>query len=153
MGILHCTSPQDVVRETFLFFFSSNLLCSPFFSLSLLGVTQIRGHKAGSSPPSPLRFDPCIFIAKIVNLFLPSSTRVARAIYPPNKPTQQAYEQRIHTTWYLYAYNKQRNLLMCWACVVHRFPFISFLFFFLCGSIFERSKSKPMLHNVGWRTE
>ena len=34
----------------------------PPFSLSLLliVVTQIRGHIAGSSPPSPLRFVPCI---------------------------------------------------------------------------------------------
>ena len=32
------------------------LNCSPF--LSLLVVTQIRGHIAGSSPPSPLRYDP-----------------------------------------------------------------------------------------------
>ena len=33
-------------------------LSSPFRSLSLLVVTQIRGHIAGSSPPSPLLFAP-----------------------------------------------------------------------------------------------
>ena len=33
--------------------FSSLLLSSPFFFLSLLVVTQIRGHIAGSSPPLP----------------------------------------------------------------------------------------------------
>ena len=38
---------------SFLFFFPSHLLSSPFFSLSLLVVTQIRGHIAGSSPPLP----------------------------------------------------------------------------------------------------
>ena len=31
----------------------SHLLSSPFYSLSLLVVTQIRGHIAGSSPPLP----------------------------------------------------------------------------------------------------
>ena len=38
----------------FFSFFSSHLLSSPFFSPSRLVVTQIRGHLAGSSPPSPL---------------------------------------------------------------------------------------------------
>ena len=43
--------------------------------LSLLVVTQIRGHIAGSSPPLPttVRY---IFIARTYQLFLPSSTRV-----------------------------------------------------------------------------
>ena len=36
-----------------LFFFPSHLLSSPFYSPSLLVVTQIRGHIAGSSPPLP----------------------------------------------------------------------------------------------------
>ena len=40
--------------------------------LSLLVVTQIRGHIAASSPPFPLRFVPCIFIARRFQLFLPS---------------------------------------------------------------------------------
>ena len=38
---------------SFLFFFPSHLLSSPFYHLSLLVVTQIRGHVAGSSPPVP----------------------------------------------------------------------------------------------------
>ena len=37
----------------FFFFFPSHLLSSPFCSLSLLVVTQIRGHIAGSFPPLP----------------------------------------------------------------------------------------------------
>ena len=37
----------------FLLVFSSHLLSSAFYSLSLLVVTQIRGHIAGSSPPLP----------------------------------------------------------------------------------------------------
>ena len=37
----------------FSFFFPSHLLSSPFYSLSLLVVTQIRGPIAGSSPPLP----------------------------------------------------------------------------------------------------
>ena len=35
-----------------------------------------RSHIAGSSPPSPLRCAPCIFIARRLQPFLPSSTRV-----------------------------------------------------------------------------
>ena len=34
-------------------FFPSHLLSSPFYYLSLLVVTQIRGHIADSSPPLP----------------------------------------------------------------------------------------------------
>ena len=37
----------------FFLFFPSHLLSSPFYSLSLLVATQIRGHIAGSSPPLP----------------------------------------------------------------------------------------------------
>ena len=61
------------------FFFPSHVLSSPFFPLSLLVVTQIRGHIdiAGSSLPSPQRFVPCIIIAARLQLFLPSSTRIA----------------------------------------------------------------------------
>ena len=47
-----------------------------FACLSLLVVTQIWGHIAGSPPPSPLRFVPCIFVARGRQPFLPSSTRV-----------------------------------------------------------------------------
>ena len=43
------------------FFFAIPFLSSPFCSLSLLVVTQIRGHIAGFPPPYPLRFVPCIF--------------------------------------------------------------------------------------------
>ena len=34
-------------------FFPPHLLSSPFYSLSLLVVTQIRGHISGSAPPLP----------------------------------------------------------------------------------------------------
>ena len=61
--------------DCFFRFFQSHLLSSPFFSLSLLLVTQIRGHLTCFSP-SPLRFVPWIFIARKFQLFLPSSTRV-----------------------------------------------------------------------------
>ena len=50
-------------HPVFFFYFPCHLLSSPFCSLSLLVVTQIRGHMAGSSPPSPLWFVPCIFVA------------------------------------------------------------------------------------------
>ena len=39
--------------QNIFFFFPSHLLSPPFYSLSLLVVTQIRGHIAGSSPPLP----------------------------------------------------------------------------------------------------
>ena len=68
------------VATFFLFFLPSHVLLSYYlrssFSLSLLVVTQIRRHIAGSSLPFPLRFVPCIFIARRFELFLPSSTRV-----------------------------------------------------------------------------
>ena len=41
------------------FYFSSHLFSSPFCSLSLLVVTQIRGHIAGSSFP-PTLYDSCL---------------------------------------------------------------------------------------------
>ena len=69
-------SQDPVARTVVLFFFPSHLLFRPSVSLSLLVVTQIRGHIAGYYPPSPLQFVPCIFIARIFQLFLPSSIRV-----------------------------------------------------------------------------
>ena len=45
-------------------------------SHSLPAVPQIRGHIAGPPPPSPLRYRALIFIARIIQHFLPSSTRV-----------------------------------------------------------------------------
>ena len=56
----------------------SHLLSSPFLSCSLLVVTQIRGHLAGSFPPSPLGYVPLRFYREKDSFqhFLPSSTRV-----------------------------------------------------------------------------
>ena len=54
-------------------------LSSPLFlSSSVLVATQIRGHIASSSPPSPprYRYVPCILVARRIQHFLPSSTRV-----------------------------------------------------------------------------
>ena len=45
-SIGHCTA-------TFSFFFHPIYCLRPSFSLSILVVTQIRGHVAGSSPPLP----------------------------------------------------------------------------------------------------
>ena len=52
-------------------------------------VAQIRGHKAGSSPPSPLlcyttyhvRCVPCVFITRKVEHFLPSSTGIELCLH------------------------------------------------------------------------
>ena len=69
--------------------FSSLLLSSPFFFLSLLVVTQMRGHIAGRSPPPPhYGFVPYTFVARIFQLFLTTSTRIelhccAAAHYSP----------------------------------------------------------------------
>ena len=71
----------------FCFFFSSHLLASPFFSLSLLVVTQILGHTAGSSPPSPVRSAPSWLDdnekASWISPFLPSSTPVELRLPTP----------------------------------------------------------------------
>ena len=47
-------------------------------SRSLPVVTQIRGHITGPPPPSPLRYARSLFIARITQHFLPSSTRSRR---------------------------------------------------------------------------
>ena len=62
----------------FCFLFSSHLLFSSSFFLlpPTVVVTQIRGHTAGSSPPSPPPHVPCIFIARKVRPVLPSSIHV-----------------------------------------------------------------------------
>ena len=54
--ILKDSRMGSVEITTFFFPSPSHLLSSPFYSLSLPVVTHIRGHIAGSSPPSPLRF-------------------------------------------------------------------------------------------------
>ena len=60
----------------FSFFFPSHLLSSPFYSLSPLVVTQIRGHIAGSFPPLPTTVRALQFYREEISA-LPSSTRVA----------------------------------------------------------------------------
>ena len=57
-----------------------HLLRTPFFSLSHLVEATIRGHIAGSSPLSPPRFVPRIFIAIRLQLFLPSTARVGLSL-------------------------------------------------------------------------
>ena len=52
------------------------------FPLSLLGVTQIRSHIAGSSP-SLLGFVACYFIARIFQLVYPSLTCVELCLSTP----------------------------------------------------------------------
>ena len=70
--------------ESIVFFvLPSNCHSFYFLSLVLIVLTQIRGDIAGSSPPSPLRFVPCIFIARRLQPLLPSSTHVGlRLPYP-----------------------------------------------------------------------
>ena len=76
------------------FVFPMPLLISPFYSLSLLVVTQIRGHIAGSSPPYPLRFVPCISIARRLQPFLAPSTRVELMLMLVCIPARSLYVHR-----------------------------------------------------------
>ena len=69
-------NPQKKISSFFSFFKPSHLLSSPFLSCSVLVVTQIRSHIVSSFPPSSPRYVPCVFIAKRIKHFLPSSTRV-----------------------------------------------------------------------------
>ena len=59
-------STQDKHIDSFL----SRLLSWPSLSFSLPVVSQIQGHIVSSSPPSPLRYVACIFIAIIIQHFL-----------------------------------------------------------------------------------
>ena len=68
-------------------FCTSYSLCSPFYSLSLLDVTQIRGHIAGSPPPHPCGSCLAFFIARRLQLFLASST--PRRIVPTHARRSQ----------------------------------------------------------------
>ena len=52
-------------------------LSAPFYSISLLVVTQIRGHIAGSCPPYPLRFLPCILYPVKISALSPLDVWVA----------------------------------------------------------------------------
>ena len=54
----------DYFSFFFLLFFPSHLLSSPFYSLSLLVVTQIRGDMAGSSPPLPTTVRSLAFLSR-----------------------------------------------------------------------------------------
>ena len=68
---------DNVFLFLFLFIFFPIYYLRPSFSLSLLVVTQIRCHIAGSSPPPP-HYGSCLafFVSILFQLFLPSSTCV-----------------------------------------------------------------------------
>ena len=70
-----------IYTEVFFFLFSAHLLPSPFFCPSGLVVTQIGGDVAGSSPPSPTTVRALHLVARRLERFLPSSTRVEFATY------------------------------------------------------------------------
>ena len=58
------------------FFFFIPFIVFALLSLLLPVVPQIRGHIAGPPPPSPLRYVPSFFMARVIHLHPPSSTRV-----------------------------------------------------------------------------
>ena len=59
------------------------------FSLSFLVVTQIGGHIAGSSPPFPLRFVPCIFVPRKKISALASLVDLRRTVLTHARRSQQ----------------------------------------------------------------
>ena len=61
---------------SFSFFFRPIYYLRTILSPSLPVLTQIRGHIAGRPSPSPLRYVPSFFLARRIQHFLPSSTRV-----------------------------------------------------------------------------
>ena len=100
--------------------FLSHLSSSPFYSLSLLVVTQIRGHIASPSAPSPLRLAPRTFIARRLQLFLLSPTSVeyyktekyipGTQVHLHSQPNNSATTQTKHTR-YIPRHRPVNNLL------------------------------------------
>ena len=78
----------------FLFFFPILFIIFRLFSLSLLVITQLRGHIAGSSPPSPLRTVRALhsYRAKISAL---SSLVDSRPIVPTHATVYRRSQQSI----------------------------------------------------------
>ena len=60
----------------YIYTYPSHLLCSPFCSLPPSRNSDPGSHSRLFCPPPPLRFVPCIFIARRFQLFIPSSTHV-----------------------------------------------------------------------------
>ena len=72
--VRHWRETRPARRCLFFFFSIPFIIFALSFSLSLLVVTQIRGHiRAGSSPPlpSPVRFVPCILSREGFSSFFP----------------------------------------------------------------------------------
>ena len=76
------------------------MISSPFFSLSLQAVAQIRGHIAGSSPPSRLRFVPFMFVARRLEPFTISSLVDWRRIAPIQAINGRS--QQLTTQWLIW---------------------------------------------------
>ena len=79
---------NSIVLEFFFFFSPSHLLSSPFYSLSLLVVTQIRGHIAGSSPPLPTTVRALHFYREKISAL--SSLANSRRIVEDNKTKRES---------------------------------------------------------------
>ena len=75
-------TPRVVLYVRVVVYVISDAICMHCIEGSIFFcLPQIRGNIACPSPPSPLRFVPCIFIAKRLQPFLPSSTRVIGHTY------------------------------------------------------------------------
>lgn len=57
-------------------------------------VTQIRGHKAYSSPPSPLRCVPRVFMPRTLQYFLPFKFEISTLITHPDNLSPSARRYR-----------------------------------------------------------
>ena len=85
--------PSRNGTHSFFFFVHPMCYLRPSFlfpSYSTVTVTQIRGHIAGSSPPSPLRFEPCILSREDFSSSLVDSRRIVltHAMYSSRRSQQ-----------------------------------------------------------------
>ena len=78
-----------VFSSSFLFFFPSHLLSPPSYSLSVLVVTQIRGHTAGSSPPLPTTVRALHFFRDNISALLSSLVDSRRIVLTHARRSQQ----------------------------------------------------------------
>ena len=85
-----------------LFFLFHPIYCylRPSFSLSLLVVTEILGHIAGSTPTSPLRFVPCILSREDFSSFFPGRL-TSNCAYLARRSQQQRLILFLFCKWVL----------------------------------------------------
>ena len=86
-----------------------------------VGVARIRGHTAGSSTPSPVRFVPTIYIARSFALLFPPSSYVCNYVWITP-------ELRLKNVWK----TSELRLKNVWIMSEIRLPKLLIVFFELC---------------------